>query len=368
MTEQYITDNYIDLSYDELLYYDYDRPSEYFKKIGNENEHFFGLEIECEVRTDEYEDAWNIVEKMNKAPLHWVAKRDGSLCEDTGLELECLPTTQKELQSCFEVLEAHTDILRGYHAYNAGLHVNMDNDLSPLNTQKLIRLLVDDKMQELIEVVGQRSLDNSYCYRVDKDQLSSTKALSEEMPQPTSRYGVDGFIEALENYVADVKKISKDNTKIKINRFGILYKPSYILHSPTGHCLVGFKRKVIEFRFFRSNLTKARLNKALEFCTSLIEFVRKKPVSLFDTEHIRDDYLRFIADNYNHYPNLIRFLLEHNNVADKLVGLLPLNCLNIITNTSFPHIVRYGNVATRKKVQKLAANEKRPVNKVSSEG
>lgn len=260
----------------DLLCHGYDRR---YVKIGLAP--FYGIELELESRGDRREALVTTLPLLN-SHMHkahtsgqdvWIAKSDGSLNDNKGAEFESLPLGRAALQPSFSNWQTLNDEWRGYHGYNCGMHVNLDNP-GAVTCLKLLRLTNEKSLLPLMEVVAQRD-SNQYWKQ---------------------------------------NTINMDSWKHHLSETGITQK-----YAPMK---VDGKR--IEFRMFKSNLKIWAFNKALDFCQSLVDYCSQTPLSVFtDVEenngHILTlGYLEYLNNNRHLYKDLTEFLIVKNVMfADK---------------------------------------------------
>ncbi len=254
-----------------LLDYSYKRPE--LQKLGCAP--YYGLELELETRESNRSDVisrllpeLNAIDDLSPDDT-FIAKRDGSLSDYQGFELESLPMGKQAMQEYLSRLETYAHEVRGFYGYQCGLHVNLDNP-GAATSLKIIRFMNKRAMKDIIELIGQRKLNN-YCEQNHDKDFNFTGDLYRRIKhygQPTEKYS----------------PVKVDKTRI-------------------------------EFRIFKSNIMKARINKAIDFCQSVVDFCHTVPFYKLEERFgilVRDEYLLYLKQNAHLYPDLKQFLKERN--------------------------------------------------------
>lgn len=278
-------DDYRELS--AYLYdHGYERPSELFKFISTtsdaESTSYYGIELEIETR--DYDDVASVQKLMaalnnDAPPEYWVAKQDGSLRQGYGFELECLPSSKKAIQRSLKIIESNTDLFRGYYACSAGLHIHVDKPDSLLHIAKILAFMNTNHALALLETIAQRRENQYWNQHVPLDDLPFT-----------AHYLINDYY----------------------------YRSAFTKYTP---CRI--TESTLEFRMFKSNMRAARINKAIDFCQSVIDFTKDAPLRWFiggELYTIPVHYLRYVWHNRHHYPDLVKFLVLETKYMQRSIA------------------------------------------------
>jgi len=237
-----------------------------------------GIGMELEIKCDDR------IALLNRLPKDIIAERDGSLCEEKGIELIGKPYTYEEYRDgktpWKEVVDAANDIgSMGYTAgRNYGIHLSVSRSLfkSSLHAAKFIVFF--NQQAKLVKCVAQRSNIYNGGYGVRK-KVSDACALE---------FDIDSYNPTDGSY----------NKKIKIQTKK--YEPVYA------------DDKRLEVRVFRSSIVWKTILKNVEFVQAVFDFVRNASITVVsDDTKGTTDFIKWL-NNQKDFPNLKKFLLNYN--------------------------------------------------------
>ena len=316
-----------------LLNYNYNRPKTY--KIGNDGPHF-GLEIEVYPKNQASYDRTisDLMREINPPdhPKMWVCKYDASLTHGlgpdsrlNGFELDGLPMTKSALQPSLEILHAWAkrgDLI-GFKGRNNGLHVNMDGTLSKQHLQNLRKFWYDvpPEKQTFLEFIAQRAL-NQYCYVPNKEDVLSMGFGELPKIHDLGLMAPEAADRALSQALNKYRRLKDAGRIVHTASREYQYIGSYYRNSDRHHAIMVASRgnlidpktgqtlDRIEFRMFKTNLHKDRINKALDFCAATVDYTRDLPLH-GDTSI--GAFLAWLSDKVPQYPDLCRYLVSHRS-------------------------------------------------------
>lgn len=274
---------------------------------------YLGIEVEAVSN-----GLWRTKEKFNKTIKdiadsefgnHAVMKRDGSLHDDFGLEIVTIPATLAYHKKMFE------EHFFGKNAFNSrlqatescGIHVHLSKKcFTPITLGRFIAFINSVENQSFINDMSNRGA-NVYCVRA-KNKGRNLMGIDQSVS-----IGIKGCIDG---------KPKRGLSFREAPRADITRRVSVNLDNAN----------TVEVRIFKSSVSQNNVLRKVEFCESLLKFVRvhsNQQMTMFD-------YINFILDKQNKrdYPYIVRWLASKNYIAhdwkrvkgvDKLVHVYSIN-------------------------------------------
>lgn len=233
-----------------------------------EKEIFMGVELEVlPIDRDQYRTARDTIYKVIKSFA--VLKYDGSISDALGFEIATVPGTLKfhreAWQPFFEVAPKH---VRSWNARTScGIHVHLDREaLGPLVAGRLIAFIHAKENRDFIYDIAGRSTHFAML-----------------MP----------------------------DTKITtlVSKRGYHHRDHYDAAGPSD------RRKTVEIRIFRGNITKNGLMRCVEFCHALASFCRQTSNRKLQAADFFDWFA--IPGNRKQYPELEQWMLRKGYIKLK---------------------------------------------------
>ncbi len=257
---------------------------------------------------------------------HCIIKSDGSIGE-YGSEIVTVPATlayHKKMLSENFFGAPHQFHKRFMATDRCGIHVHVSkNAISPLKLGQLIAFVNGAKNQGFINAMAGRQ-QNTYCQR------QATMGLNAK--------GIDISARAATKACHMEPITEKDGTKRLAVR-GLSFRR--LEHASHYDAINVQNAHTFEIRIFKSSSDPNRITRILEFCESLVKFVRAHGTQQMTVY----DYVEFILDKANkkEYPNVVRFLASKNYIGhtrrkakDPKTGKIINKLLHVYTENKVP--------------------------------
>jgi len=253
-------ENCYDNHIDEIIHdYGY-KPTPKFYKDKNENDQlFFGFEIEIENYKNKYDNkeiAEDISIYKDIIEKYLYCKEDGSLIN--GFEIVSHPMTfqyfkKHETEIMEKVYELPAKGFTGFGNETCGMHVHLTDSMTNFHRYKMLKFFYENKT--FIRFIGQRDYDG---------HLRNSKFDNTNL----------------------IKKCKKDFSQ---SRF---------------ECINLTNNKTIEIRIFKSNLSRIRILKNIEFCISSYWFTKNNSAKKLT----HNDFKLYVEQNQKTYKNLYKYM------------------------------------------------------------
>ena len=274
-----------------ILDYNYKPDPEFFSVEGDNTNLYFGVELETEMRNSYSGVAPSVAMAMTKnVPGFIYCKHDGSL--HNGFEIVSHPATfnyWKQNSKYMQALDGLTKYCRSFRADSCGIHIHMSKAaFSGLHLAHFLHFMYNNP--SFVEFIAQRT-SNTYASFVPEERAN----------------------------VLNRAKTKRGNYE----RYAIVNLQN---------------QSTIEIRIFKGNLRPDAFMKNIEFCKALYDFTNPDELDSFNIkyEHQLDRYInghvlefnmdmsttynvgnfiKFVADNKETYPNLYLRLKEGDKIS-----------------------------------------------------
>jgi hypothetical protein len=259
------------------------------KKPSSHEPVFLGLELEVVARGTERTSAGlvTIIASIADSPFgdHCIVKADGSI-GTYGMEIVTIPATlayHKKFMDDNFFKPPYSFHKRVTATDQCGIHVHISkNALTPLDLGKLITFVNSLTTRAFIDLMAGRT-QNNYCQK----QAAGTLSIK----------GIPIF-KGLVSRACQKGRIKEGLSKRRIE-------------SASHYDAINIQNaNTIEIRIFKSSNDKNNIMRKLEFCDSLVKFVRCHAPLQMTTY----DYVEFLLrkENKKEYPNVVRWLASKN--------------------------------------------------------
>lgn len=238
---------------------------------------FIGVELETERGADAFPNflanAGEDWEEDWEDPLFLYGKRDGSLCEDTGVELVTMPATLDAFQKVFpwDALAAWNNAgARSFHMGTCGFHVHVSRShFSPTH---------------LWRFVAWQMRNQSFCERLAQREHSRW-----------ARWQTLGEFREHGKALADVVKGKANNGE--------------------RYVAINFQNaETVELRYFRGNLRPEAIRTRVEFVDALAAFTREMGASdVVGGALSVPNFAEFVRANIHRYATLAAWIADNEN-------------------------------------------------------
>lgn len=246
---------------------------------------YLGIEIEVVARGDSRSEAGvrNIIKSIADSSFgdHVIAKSDGSI-GSYGLEIVTIPATLAYHKLMFEkhfFVDTNTFHKKIMSTEQCGIHVHLaKNAFTPLDLGKFMAFINDKKNSSFIDAMSNRT-QNMYCVRPSTlGKNAKGVDTSAKLVKAACRDG------AIKNGLS-FRRLESFNRRQSVN----------LQNAQT-----------VEVRIFKSSADKNNILRKIEFCESLVKFVREHSMQQMTIY----DYVNFMLDKANKstYPYVIRWL------------------------------------------------------------
>lgn len=264
-------------------------------KHPEQNPIFLGLELEVIAKPDLQDESWfpklikNIAD--SKFGDHAIIKSDSSLHSRFGMEIVTIPATLAYHKKMFEdnffskPNAFHTKIMSNA---NCGIHVHISkNVLTPLKWGQFIDFINSSENKTFIDAMANRP-PNIYCVR---QKLTGKNKFGVNVSAKIVARACKGGV---------VKNGMETSTRSHDN-----FSRRIAVNSDNG--------QTMEVRMFKSSTDKNNILRKMEFCESLVRFVRNHSTQQMTVY----DYVNFIIDSANkkEYPYLVKWLASKNYIG-----------------------------------------------------
>lgn len=285
---------------------------------------YFGLEVEMEFpgqdRSETCEWALENVDDLSSLAIF---KEDGSLSH--GAELVTVPQTLDYWRgdNPLKDLCGNTHwrrIAKSHNTTTCGLHIHVSRSTVPEPViAKLIVLMNDDSMRDLVTLIARRAPTTAYCLAQKKKWLSD---INYDWQRTVDNLGPRDAKNHLIKYVRPMRNISK----VQIGQHG-RYTP------------VNLTSNTLEFRIFRGTLKWETILASIEFCDAVISFCTQYGAGAMNAKRFREWLATSITRKT--YPALRDYLVSRKVFAAPKVKPVQVEIPSTVTSS---HVADSGNV------------------------
>lgn len=259
---------------------------------------YFGLEVEMEFPGQDRSDTceWALDNIPDLYTL-CIFKEDGSI--NHGAELVTIPQTLDDWREANPLQDLCNNshwrrIAKSHNTTTCGLHIHVSRNTVPEPTiAKLIVLMNDDSMRDLVTLIARRAPTSTYCLAQKKKWLSDTNYLWQ---RAVDNHGLPDAKAKLPHYV----RPTRDICKRQYGQHG-RYTPVNL----TDHTL--------EFRIFRGTLRWETILASIEFCDAVIAYCQQYGASAMNATRFREWLNKTITRKT--YPALRDYLVRRKVLA-----------------------------------------------------
>ena len=263
---------------------------------------YFGLEVEMEFpgkdRSETCEWALDNIGDLSSLAIF---KEDGSLTH--GAELVTVPQTLDYWRGDNPLKDLCHDthwrrIAKSHNTTTCGLHIHVSRNTVPEPTiAKLIVLMNDDSMRDLVTLIARRAPTSTYCLAQKKKWLSDVnydwqRALGNYQQFETADAGKP----TITHYIRPTKAICK-------KQYG-----QHGRYTP-----VNLTDNTLEFRIFRGTLKWETILASIEFCDAVISYCQQYGASAMNATRFREWLNKSITRKT--YPALRDYLVTRKVFA-----------------------------------------------------
>lgn len=233
---------------------------------------YFGLEVEMEFPGQDRSDTceWAL---DNIPDLHslCIFKEDGSI--NHGAELVTVPRTLDYWREANPLQDLCNNshwrrIAKSHNTTTCGLHIHVSRNTVPEPTiAKLIVLMNDDSMRDLVTLIARRAPTSTYCLAQKKKWLSDTNYDWQRALESAYQNGKP----TVTQYVRPTRAICKKQ------------------HGQHGrYTPVNLTDNTLEFRIFRGTLKWETILASIEFCDAVISYCQQYGASAMNATRFRE--------------------------------------------------------------------------------
>lgn len=264
---------------------------------------YFGLEVEMEFpgqdRSDTCEWALDNIPDLYRLCIF---KEDGSI--NHGAELVTVPQTLGYWREDNPLKDLCNNshwrrIAKSHNTTTCGLHIHVSRNTVPEPTiAKLIVLMNDDSMRDLVTLIARRAPTSAYCVAQKKKWLSDTNYDWQRAKDKRKWIDESGCWEPLDltRYVRPTKSICK-------KQYG-----QHGRYTP-----VNLTDNTLEFRIFRGTLKWETILASIEFCDAVIGYCQQYGASAMNATRFREWLNKSITRKT--YPALREYLVTRKVLA-----------------------------------------------------